>query len=290
MFANKKFLAALAALTTLSASALELTIINTGNKTGSNSVESFSYTKDLSTAHKIEFISPGDGCVAHGIMTKTPGPVLFGWANDREAMGRNGTGCATVDVAPKEIIRHTRDPMYVCTMKPEFNAKEFVRPGAANRVGVTSPDHAFSRVVRAVNQSFGTMHKPIAYLGTGAVKVALFNNEVDYAFLGARLIKEVEANKGRCLYVMNNEDRMGFPAIGKLDPKNKELIGGFSTIWLLKNADAKTVQTMRKEIQAIHDNPNSAYNTAFKNVIPMDWNATPEQQKADWENSVESMR
>lgn len=290
MFANKKFLAALAALTTLSVSALELTVINTGSKTGSNSVESSAYAQELSKTHKVEFINPGDGCAAYSVIAKTSTPVLFGWANDREALGRNGKWCATVDVAPAQIIRHTSDPMYVCAMKPELNAKEFVKRGESKRVGITTPEFAFARVVRAVNESFGTDHKPITYNGTGAVKTALFNSEVDYAFLSAKWVKDVEANKGQCLYVMSDQDRMGYPAIGKLDPKNKKLVGGYSSVWLLINADAKTVSTVRKEIKAIHDNPESAYNTAFKNTTVIDWSKTPEQQKADWENSVESMR
>jgi hypothetical protein len=272
----------------ISALALELTVINTGSKTGSNSVESASYAQDLSAKHTVEFINPGDGCAAYSIIARTKTPVLFGWANDREALGRSGKGCATFDARPEHIIRFTAEPMYVCSMSGTAN--EFTKRGESRRVGHTTPAFAFGRTVRAVNESFGTNHKSITYDGTGAAKTALLNGEVDYAFLSVKWAKEIQANNGKCLYAMSDEDQLGIPAIGKLAPSNKKLIIGNASVWVLVNADANTVDIIRKDIRKIHDNPESAYNKAFRNSIIVNWNKTPEQQKESWEISVENMR
>lgn len=283
-------MAAMMASVAMCASAMDLTVLNTGSKTGGFSVESAAYAQDLGKTHKVELVSPGQFCAAYGVLVKTTGPVLFPWANDFEALGRDGKGCATLTVRPDQVVRFNIDPMYVCSMKPGLTAKTFVQPGAAARVGHTTPDFAFSRVVRAVNESFKTSHKSVVYDGTGAAKVALYNGEVDYGFFTAKWVKEIEANKGQCHYVLAAEDRNGYPAIGRLDPKNTKLYGGYATLWVLFNADAKAAESIRQQLQAFSADQGSAIQRATHGTLEIDWTKSGAAYMADWEQAVNSMR
>lgn len=290
MFTMKKLLTAVAAGVAMHASAMDLMVLNTGSKTGGFSVESAAYAQDLAKAHKVDFVSPGQFCAAYGVLSKTTGPVLFPWANDFEALGRDGKGCATLTVRPDQVVRFNVDPMYVCSTKPGLTAKTFVQPGAAARVGHTTPDFAFSRVVRAVNESFKTAHKSVVYDGTGAAKVALYNGEIDYGFFTAKWVKEIEANKGQCHYVLAGEDRNGYPAIGRLDPNNTKLYGGYATLWVLFNADVKATESIKQQIRQFHADPNSAIQRATHGTLDIDWNRSGSAAIVDWEQAVNGMR
>lgn len=275
---------------TVSVAAMDITVLNTGSKTGGFSVESSAYAQDLSKNHKVEFINPGQHCAAYSILEKTTTPILFPWANDFEALGRDGKGCATLKFKPEQIVRFNSDPMYVCSMRPEFTAQKFIQSGQGARVGHTTPDFAFGRVVGAVNESFGTTHRSIVYDGTGAAKTALYNGEVDYGFFTAKWVKEIEDNKGQCHYILSGEDRNGYPAIGKLDPKNKKLYGGYATVWVMFNASETTVKKIKQELQAAHQNNNSAIQQAMHGTLTIDWAKSNKDLANDWESAVNSMR
>lgn len=290
MIKTKKLMVAAIASVAMCASAMDLMILNTGSKTGGFSVESAAYAQDLAKAHKVDFVSPGQFCAAYGVLTKTTTPVLFPWASDFEALGRDGKGCATLSVKPEQIVRSNLDPMYVCSMKPAFTAKAFVQPGASSRVGHTTPAFAFSRVVQAVNESFKTTHKSVVYDGTGSAKVALYNGEIDYGFFSAKWVKEIEENKGQCHYVLSDKDSKGYPALSKLDTKNPRLYSGYATLWVLLNADAKTTQSIRQQIRELHADPASAIQRATHGTLDIDWDKDKSAVIADWERAVGSMR
>jgi hypothetical protein len=89
---------------------------------------------------------------------------------------------------------------------------------------------------------------------------------------------------------MSDQDRLGYPAIGKLDPSNQLLNGGYATIWLMFNVDAGTVQSIKKELKANHHNADSAIVKATNDTLVIDWEQSPESMINSWETNVSNMR
>lgn len=291
MLLTKKFILAFTcAVAAYSASAMELTVLSTGSKTGSFSIESSAYAQDLSKNHKVKYLAPGNHCAAFAILQQTKTPILFPWATDFESVGRDGEGCATVSFRPEQIVRFNTDPMYACSLKPNLDAKTFISRGKGFKVGHTTVEFVFARTVLAVNKSFGTVHKPVVYNGQGMIKTALYNGEVDYALFSAKFVKDVVANGGTCHYVMSDQDRLGYPAIGQLDPSNQFLNGGYATVWLMFNVDASTVQSIKKELQTNHNNADSAIVKATSDTLIIDWEKSPKSIIDSWETNVTNMR
>ena len=287
----KKFTLILSALTmAATAAAADLTVLNTGSKTGGFSVESGAYAKDLATGRSVEFVSPGQYCAAYAILSKATTPTLFPWASDFEAAGRDGAGCATVAFKDAEVVRYNSDSMRVCSMDPAFTAAGFVKKGVGAKVGHTTPDYAFARAVLAVNESFGTQHKPVTYNGTGDLKTALINGEVNYGFFTAKWVKEIVAAGGACHYVMNSAGADGMSGLNATHPDNRFLTVGYDTVWLMINADDKAVAQVKADIVAAHADTTSAINTATHNTLKIDWNQSPGDIRSSWEKAVNAMR
>ena len=94
----KSILTTIFLLFSISASAADLTILNSGSKTGGFSMQSTAYSTDLAKEYNIKLVNPGDRCVALGsLLPKIKGPVLMPWASDYEAVGRDG-GCVKFDI------------------------------------------------------------------------------------------------------------------------------------------------------------------------------------------------
>jgi hypothetical protein len=281
----------LAALTVAATvSAADVTVLNTGSKTGGFSVESGAYAKDLAASRSVDFVSPGQYCAAYAILSKATTPMLFPWASDFEAAGRDGAGCATVAFKDAEVVRYNSDSMRVCSIDPAFTAVGFVKKGVGSRVGHTTPDYAFARAVQAVNQSFGTKHRPVTYNGTGDLKTALINGEVDYGFFTAKWVKEVVAAGGECHYVMNSAGADGLTGLNAKDPANRFLTVGYDTVWLMINADAKAVAQVKSDMISAHANTASAINTATHNTLKINWDQSAEDIRSSWEKAVNAMR
>ena len=287
----KKVMLALAAVAAFgSAIAADVTVLNTGSKTGGFSVESGAYAKDLAQGRSVEFVSPGQYCAAYAIVSKATTPMLFPWASDFEAAGRDGAGCATVAFKDAQVVRYNSDSMRVCSVDKAFTAEGFIKKGSGAKVGHTTPDYAFARAVRAVNESFGTQHKPVTYNGTGDLKTALINGEVNYGFFTAKWVKEIVAAGGACHYVMNSAGADGLPGLNAKDPNNRFLTVGYDTVWLMINADEATVAKVKADMMAAHANTNSAINTATNNTLKIDWNQSPADIRSSWEKAVGALR
>jgi hypothetical protein len=287
----KKIILVVAALiVTTATTAADIIVLNTGSKTGTYSVESDAYAKDLANKHSVKFVSPGQHCAAFAILSKSTTPILFPWASDWEAAGRDGEGCATVPFKDAEVVRYNTSSMHVCAIDKKFTAAEFVKKGVEAKVGHTTPDYAFARVVQAVNKSFGTNHRPITYNGSGDLKTALINGEVNYGFFTAKWVKEIVAIGGQCHYVTNTEGNNGLSGLNSLDPTNRSLTVGYDTVWLMINADKALVEQIKADVRLAHDNKNSAINTATHNTLNINWKQSPESIRSSWEQAVESLR
>lgn len=267
----------------------ELTVLNTGNKTGSYSIESGAYQQDLAKHYKIKYINPGQYCAAYSILKNITTPVIFAWASDIEAVGRDGQGCATVAFKDEQVLRYNQDTMFVCSVYAARKAADITSKGGKFKIGHTTPSFAFARTVGAINKSFGTDHRAVTYDGTGAIKTALINKEVDFGFFTSKWAKEIVAAGGACHYVMG-PTRDDVPSILTLDPLNKYLNVGYDTLWLMFNADPATVAKLRQQIKALHTDTDSNIMKATKGTILTTYDMSAADVRKGWENAVSVMQ
>ena len=136
----------------------KLTILNAGSKTGSFAMQMTAVSKDLQKYYNIDLKIPGDYCTAVQMLKNIKGPVLMPWANDFEAIGRDGSGCATFEVEPAQVVRYDSTVMHLCSIN--HDAASLMTN--IHTVGHTTPVGPFSRAVLALNDSFGARLKPIA--------------------------------------------------------------------------------------------------------------------------------
>ena len=290
---NKKIVASLIAMSaTMFAHATDLTILNTGSKTGGFFVQTNAYHQDFSKSMKAEFVNPGQYCAAYAILQKTKDPVLFPWASDFEAAGRSGEGCAKIPLVESEIVSYTRDTYRVCSAKPEMTKERFIKAGEAARVGYSTPAFAFEASVQAVNKSFGTKHVGVTYEGGGgSVKTALINKEVDYVISMPKFALEaVAAGQAKCFWTMGKETLDGMEALAVKDLSNKKLIMGSDTVWLLRNATPAMKTKVDAEFRKIHGDDKSAITKALNGINQHNFNKPVKDILADWEDSVNILK
>tara|TARA_B110000285_G_C15124249_1_gene619162 strand:+ start:1319 stop:2173 length:855 start_codon:yes stop_codon:yes gene_type:complete len=274
-----------ASLLASQATATELTILNSGSKTGSFSMTSIAYYTDMLKSYdQINLVNPGTRCVAIGsLLPRIEGPVLMPWGSDYEASGRNG-GCVTFDISKGQVLRYNKEPVSVCTMKPELNITS-VSGKVAHTVPVDGP---LSRVTGQINSSFNTNHENVTYDGSGAVRLALVNGEVDYALLSREHVTYVEQNGGSCDYNLTT----GVNSLYNLDPTNPKLVFGFDNIWLALNMTKEEAATLKATLIEKHENCDSAIAkyTGCGMMPNMYFDMTDEEARAAWEPVVESQR
>ena len=265
-----------------------LTILNAGSKTGSFAMQMTAVSKDLQKFYNIDLKIPGDYCTAVQMLKSMKGPVLMPWANDFEAIGRDGKGCATFDVAPSQVVRYDSTVMCICSMK--YDAESLMKN--KHTVGHTGPALAFRRAVLALSESFGATVKPIAYDGSGATKTGLYNGEVDYALISIKHGRDIIKNGGKCFYEYSANKNSDLVALATLDPKNKLLIAGFDAVWLALNMTNKEVAKLKAKIKEVHMDPSSAmyeYTQGGK-VLNVMWDLTADQITEQWETSVKNLQ
>lgn len=267
------------------ANADELTILNSGSKTGSFSMTSIAYYTDLMTKFdNIQLINPGNRCVAlTSILPRLSGPVLMPWASDYEASGRDG-GCVTFDISQGHVIRYNAEPMNVCHMG---GIDVTVNSG---RIGHTVPaDGPLSRAAGAINNSFGTDHTNVVYDGQGDTRLALINGEIDYALLAREHAAYVISNGGVCDIDLSNNPTTSL--YSRAD-NNPQLVFGFDNVWLGLNMSQDQALELRDTLIAAHNNCESASAryTGCGELVNIVWDITDEQALARWEPVVESQR
>jgi hypothetical protein len=243
-----KLLLSIATLSfSFSAYAGDLTILNTGSKSGSWAGLTTAINSDFAGA---DFQNPGKHCVAINSNLKTiKSPVLFPWGNDLEAAGRDGDGCATVNITKDEVIGYTSSPLFVCAM----DNKDFLK--ISGKVGHPTPAHAYARLVKGVNSSFGTNHTSIDYNGSGDARAALLSGEVDY-FVGTGKHAKRLAKKGAiCSY------NSGATGLISLDKSNPDLQLEFTTVIVLKNADTIGKMNISNKLQKNYADVSTAFGT-----------------------------
>lgn len=244
---NKLLLSIAAVSFSFSAHAGDLTILNTGSKSGSWAGLTTALSSDFAGS---DFQNPGKHCVAINSNLKSINtPVLFPWGNDIEAAGRDGDGCATVDITKDEVIAYNSSPLFVCAM----DDKDFIK--VSGKVSHSTPAHAYARLVTGVNSSFGTNHTSIDYNGSGDARAALLSGEVDYFIGTAKHAKRVAKKGAICSY------NSGPDGLIKLDSANSDLQLEFTTVLVLKNADSIEKMNITKKLQENYTDSATAFGT-----------------------------
>ncbi len=265
-----------------------LIILNAGSKTGSFAMQMTAVSKDLQKYYNIDLKIPGDYCTAVQMLKSIKGPVLMPWANDFEAVGRDGSGCATFEVKPEQVVRYDSTVMSLCSIN--YDADSIMKN--THTVGHTTPVKPFSRAVLALKESFGAKVKPIAYDGSGATKTGLYNGEIDYALVSIKHGRDIINNGGSCFYEYSSNKDSELIPLATMDPSNTLLIAGYDAVWLALNMTADEVATLRSRIKEVHmDSASAMYEyTQGGKVLNVMWDLSPSQITTQWETSVKNLQ
>ena len=265
-----------------------LIILNAGSKTGSFAMQMTAVSKDLQKYYNIDLKIPGDYGTAVQMLKSIKGPVLMPWANDFEAVGRDGSGCATFEVKPEQVVRYDSTVMSLCSIN--YDADSIMKN--THTVGHTTPVKPFSRAVLALKESFGAKVKPIAYDGSGATKTGLYNGEIDYALVSIKHGRDIINNGGSCFYEYSSNKDSELIPLATMDPSNTLLIAGYDAVWLALNMTADEVATLRSRIKEVHmDSASAMYEyTQGGKVLNVMWDLSPSQITTQWETSVKNLQ
>jgi len=280
----KTILTTIFLLFSISASAADLTILNSGSKTGGFSMQSTAYSTDLAKEYNIKLINPGDRCVALGsLLPKIKGPVLMPWASDYEAVGRNG-GCVKFDINTAIILRYDSAPLFVCTRGGDIRKD-------AGKVGHTVPvDGPLARVVKEISKEFGIEHKAVVYDGSGDARLALINGELDYALLSKKhtlVAKEADPTI-KCDISLASGGPNSLPA----ETGNPKLAFGWDMTWMALNMSQAQANKLQQVMMQKHLDCSSAIGSWSKcnTVYNTRWDLNGQEINALWEPMVESQR
>jgi len=290
----KKILALFAvAIMTLSAAAQNITIINTGAKTGGFYLETSALAQDLQNEFKIDYINPGQSCLAIDIVNKVDKniPVLFLWETNFEGTARRHGTCP-VKFTEKELIRVHYDAFYICSAKPEMNADRMVVVGSSYKIGHPIPAGVMANsITKGINASFKTSHKPVFYAdGASSIITAMLNGEVDYGMLSSKqAVKFAQSGHGTCMYRMDTSSADTSIPLAAKDLDNKNLRIGYYVAFILKNATDAQRNKIQTAIKNAHLNPNSNTAKVWEGTrVKFEWDTKMSTFNQEWEDSVKS--
>ena len=266
----------------------DLTLLNAGSKTGSFAIQMTTLSQDLGDQFDIDLKIPGDHCTALNMMNDIKGPFIMPYANDHEAIGRDGDGCATLDFEPSQVIRYDTTAFAICSMNGDNES--FMT--SANRVGHSLPATVFARSIQAINISFGADLTPVPYDGSGATKTALYNGEVDYVLLSIKHGRDIMSNGGKCHYEFSNDADSELIALGTLDLNNKQFIAGYDAVWLAYNMDDEQIANIKSIIANIHADASSGMYeyTDGGNNLKYFFDLSSDEIVNRWESSVANLQ
>jgi len=225
----------------------KLTIMNSSSKTGGFSQQSLAYYQDLIKKYDtVNLVNPGNKCVAmKSVLPKLEGPVLLGWGSDLEAKERQGGCGATLDVSKARIIRFEEKPQIVCQLNTKL---EFTKDSGRVALNIAN-EKLTSKTVNAVNKTWNTKHKTIAYDGWGNGKVALMNGEVDYLYVSPPGDRQVQDEGGLCKYDLSQG---GDKSLFNLGNQNIDLVSSNIDVWLAWNMTEEQANELQQTLKQIH--------------------------------------
>ena len=243
----------------------DLTLLNTGSKSGSFAVQMTALSEDLADQFDVDLKIPGDYCTAASMIDDIEGPMIVPYANDYEAVGKEGMGCDTLKFEPSQVLRYDSTAFAICSMNGNNDAFMVERA----TVGHSLPATVFQRSIEAINDSFGANLTPIPYEGSGNTKTALYNGEVDYVLLSIKHGRDIISNGGKCHYEFSNNADSDLVALGTLDADNKQFIAGYDAVWIAYNMSSDQIESLKSLLADIHADPASGmydYTNGGKNL------------------------
>jgi len=269
----------------------DLTILNTGSKTGGFSQQVLAYYTDMAKMKKdfgaVNLINPGNKCVAiKQLLPNMKGYVLMPWGSDHEAKQRIDGNCgASIDITKVPVVRFVEKFQYIC--KADANLDVTKNSG---RIGYNKVVIALPKTISAINSSFGTSQKAVGYDGWGAAVIALFNGEVDYAIVSPPGNLQVEDKGGNCIPLSSAENSLFAKDTVN---QNANLIASNIDAWLLFNATNDQALDIKSKLQKIHYECDTAM-SKWQKGCDKDGTATQysefninQSHFTRWENSVE---
>lgn len=278
-------------ITATLAMATDITVVNTGSKTGGIFVESQAIVNELNNTnkYKVNFISPGNSCVGMSQVKKTKQPVLFFWETVYEVAGRsaNNSDCQ-LDFRAQDVVRVDTNDWRICTLVGGPSQADFIKSGASYKVGHSNPGTTFQRHVAAINDTFKTNHTNVLYTtGGGAVGTAMMNKEVDFAILSPKGATGVVAQGAVCHWSMSTKETNGIPSLyQKSNGINQGLIGIFQTIFVAQNFDSATKQQVTNLLRTNFNTPGATLNNMYKGLDISQWDKSPSDIKKDWDLAI----
>lgn len=272
--------------------ASDLTVINGGSKTGGVFVESQAIVDELSKRYKVDFINPGNNCVAQSLIRKHNSPVLFFWDSLHEVTGRttNNAECQ-IDFRVQDVIRVDTYDWRICSISSQNDKNNLVRSRGGYKIGYGNPGSVFARNVQSINTAFGTHHTGVLYTtGIGSLITALQNREIDYAILSPRIANRAKDQGVSCHWTMHTRETSGLPSLQQAakDPNNLGLVGIYQTLLVAKNFDSATKQQVKNLIRSGMDTPGSALYELHKGLGAAAWDRPSSQIDSEWQMSVKT--
>jgi hypothetical protein len=289
---TKKFVAAvLLSVTAGLTLATDITVINTGSKTGGIFAESQAIVNELTSTskYKVDFINPGNHCVGMSQVKKTKQPVLFFWETVFEVSGRNSNNSdCQLDFRSEDVIRVDTNDMRFCTLTNGPSQADFIKGGASYKVGHGNPQSWMKGLVTAINNNFKTNHTSITYTtGMGTVETALLNKEIDFAMISPKGAKAAMSKGAVCHWSMNTKETNGIPSLyQKANSTNQALIGLYQTIFVVQNFDPATKQQVTNLIKTNFNTPGATLNNLYKGLDISQWDKSPSDIKKDWDLAI----
>ena len=246
--------------------AKELHIVSAGSKTGSLTMQATAYASDLANTYQLQLSAPGNFCQALTQVNSTT-PTMFLWAHDFEAAVQSGQ-CPVKLPANMQPIRFIKSSSLICSLT---NADSIFKGNA--KIAHTVPKKMFSTVISNINTAFGTAHQGVMFNGSGQVRLALLNGEVDLAILTNEHADVIRSKGGSCKFVLDDQSNM--PGVVPLQQfsQSVKLRHSFNTMVYAVNMSKAQAAELKRNMQQAHKNCNSAIcqYTRCDSLLDLSW-------------------
>lgn len=278
-------------ITATFAMATDITVVNTGSKTGGIFIESQAIVNELNNTnkYKADFISPGNSCIGMSQVKKTKQPVLFFWETVYEVAGRNlNNSDCQLDFRAEDVVRVDTNDWRICTLAGGPSQADFIKSGSSYKVGHGNPGSILKNNVTAINNTFKTNHTSVLYTtGGGSVGTAMMNKEIDFAMLSPKQATGAMAQGAVCHWSMNTKETNGIPSLyQKANGAEQGLIGLFQTIFVAQNFDVATKREVTNLLKTNFNTPGATLNNMYKGLNISQWDKSASDIKKDWDLAI----
>jgi len=269
----------------------EITVINAGSKSGVTFIESQEIVEILNKKYPINFINPGNACIAQNLVKSTKTPVIFIWDGTYEASARsNNNHDCMINFVGDEIFKRNNVEWRICSLKDlNKSAKDLISIKSQYRIGTANPSSLFLETVNAINTTFNTSHTAIHYSGGfGSMVTALQNKEIDFALFSTKFANKIQYQGIVCLWTLGSDNILSLPSLAKTTGNNSTgLIRMYQMILVGKNFDKETFNKVKQLIRTAEESSGTALNIMYQGLSESEWDLSVDQLKIEWEKSID---